>query len=294
MDYEDKKGDGETKENGERYKSPKLFQNGKPMDGNEGKYGPDVTFDFLCNFIKEKRNVPFMAYFSSLLVHSPFEPTPTSPDWEKMDRKVSDLQHFKEMVEYMDGQVGKLVKLLEETGLRENTLIIFTSDNGTHPKIVSPFPGRGQIRGGKTEMIDDGNHVGFIANWPGHIQPGTLVHTQIDFTDLFPTLCAVAGAPMPSNLDGQNLLPLMMGDESHARGYVFQSYSRGGNGFHYFVRQGPYKLYSTGELFDVPHDWLEKKPLTSPETAEVRKRLQAILDSYLKDSSQSREKKKGK
>lgn len=281
---EDEEGGGKQKKGG-RYKSPLMYVNGKPLEGTDGKYGPDIAFDHTMDFIKKHKDGPFLVYFTTMLVHKPFDPTPTSPDWEKTDKSRSDLVHFKDMVEYLDGQVGKLVKGLEELGIRDNTLIVFTGDNGTHKSIVSPYPLRKEkvIEGGKGLMTDAGNHVAFIANWPGHIKPGTEVTTQIDFTDLFPTFCNAAGAPKPANLDGQDLMPFMLGDESHARGWVFESYSPSGDNYRFFVRQGPYKLYSTGELYNVPADWLEASPLSSPETKVIRARLQALLDAQLKD-----------
>lgn len=274
----------EGKFKGERYKSPTLYLNAQVMKNTEGKYGPDLTFDFITDFIQRNQKKPFFAYYTSLLAHRPFTATPTSKDWAEQDKSIPQIQHFKEMIEYADGQVGKLVKFLEENHLRENTVIIFTADNGTYSGLTSPYPPRGSIVGGKGKMIDDGNHVPFIINWPGQIKPGTVVKAQIDFTDVFPTLCAITHAPMPEKLDGQNLIPFTQGDESHARDHVFQSYSLSGVKWRYFVRQGPYKLYQSGELYNVPQDWLEQKPLTSPETAPIRKKLQAIMDDYLKDT----------
>ncbi len=273
----------EGKPSGERYKSPVLYLDGKKMEGLVGKYGPDITLEKLIDFIKSNKDQPFLAYYTSILPHFPFMPTPDSVDWAKNDKSRGNLAHFKEMVEYLDKQVGTLVKTLDDLHLREKTLIVFTGDNGTETVITSPFPSRGEIRGGKGQMIDDGNHVGFIANWPGVIQPGTVVKTQIEFTDVFPTFCAVSGAPMPAGLDGQNLFPFMLGNESKARGWVFQSYDPKGISYRCFTRQGPYKLYSSGEFYNVPTDWLEENPLpASPETVQIREKLKGLMDSMLK------------
>jgi arylsulfatase A len=288
--------EGKKDKKGGRYKSPALYVNGKPLADTKDKYGPDITLDHAIDFIKKHKDQPFLVYHTTMLVHKPFDPTPASPDWEKTDKNRSDLEHFKDMVEYLDGQMGKLVKVLEDLGIRDNTLIVFTGDNGTHKSIISPFPQRKEkeIVGGKGTMTDAGNHVAFIANWPNQIKPGTVVKTQIDFTDIFPTFCNVAGADKPANLDGQDLMPFMLGDESKARGWVFQSYSPSGDNYRFFVRQGPYKLYSTGEFYNVPQDWLEKTPITSPEFKEVRARLQSILDAELKDYKGEEYSKKAK
>jgi len=290
-----------------RYKSPQIFLNGKLMEDQLiGKYGPDYVVNFICDFIERNKNRPFLVYYPMILVHSPFDPTPASVDWSAKKSKRTPLERFRDMVAYMDRNIGLIVDKLEEAGIRENTLIMVTGDNGTNKSITSPWPSRGgQIKGGKGLMIDDGTHVAFIANWPGVIKPGTVVQSPIDFSSVFPTIAAVTGAPVPDDLDGENLLPLFKGDESKARGWAFVDYSRNGAPpYRHFVRTARYKLYSTGELYDVPNDWMEENPLTSPETEAVRKRLQAVLDrvmknypseeEFLRRCGGQKEKKKGK
>ncbi|MFT5303272.1 MAG: arylsulfatase A, partial [Mariniblastus sp.] len=152
---------------GSRFKSPRLFENGKLVPDTEGKYGPDLVSDFICEFIERKKDEPFFVYYPMILTHSPFVPTPDSVDWKLKDENREPIEHFREMVNYMDKVIGKIVNKLDETGLRDNTLIIVTGDNGTNVKLTSPFPPRGQIRGGKGTMQDAGNRVAFVANWRG-------------------------------------------------------------------------------------------------------------------------------
>ena len=271
---------------GSRYKSPTLFENGEQVPNTRDKYGPDLVTDFICDFIDRKKDEPFLVYYPMILTHSPFVPTPDSIDWEKTDKNRQPIEHFRDMVSYMDKMVGKLVRKLDETGLRENTLIIVTGDNGTHRNLSSPFPSRGTIHGGKGTMQDAGNRVAFVANWPGTLKPGTIVESPIGFADVLPTIADVTGSTPPKNIDGQSLLPLMKGDSSKARGWMFQSYSKGGASkapFRCFVRDANWKLYADGSLFNVPNDWLEKAPVTGPEGQAHRKRLQPILDEILKD-----------
>ena len=131
-------------------------------------------------------------------------------------------------------------------------------------------------------MVDDGTHVAFVASWPGTIKPGTVVQSPIDFSDVFPTVVEVTGAPLPNDLDGQSLVPLLKGDESNARGWAFIDYSRGGTPpYRHFIRTARYTLYSTGEFYDVPNDWMEENPLTNPETDAVRKKLQSAMDQVM-------------
>ena len=270
---------------GSRYKSPRLFENGQLVAATEDKYGPDLVTDFICDFIDRSMDQPFLVYYPMLLTHSPFQPTPDSVDWEKKDKAREPLEHFRDMVHYMDEMVGKIVNKLDETGLRENTLVLVTGDNGTNRDLTSPFPPRGFIEGGKGTMQDAGNRVAFVANWPGTIKAGTIVDSPIGFADVLPTIAEVTGSSAPTESDGRSFLPLMMGDASNARGWMFQSYSKGGKaGYRCFVRDANWKLYTDGSLFNVPNDWLEKSPITGPEAESQRKRLQSILDNILKDT----------
>ena len=274
------------KSKGSRYKSPKLFQNGVLVPNTENKYGPDLVSDFVCDFIERKKAEPFVVYYPMILVHSPFEPTPDSRDWKNTDTSREPIEHFREMVQYMDKTIGKIVDKLEATGLRDNTLIIVTGDNGTNRSLSSPLPGRGMIQGGKGTMQDAGNRVAFVANWPGKIKPGMKIDSPIEFTDVLPTIAEVTGSSVPTGCDGQSFLPLLKGDDSQARGWVFQSYSKNGGGtapFRCFVRDANWKLYSDGSLYHVPGDWLEKSPITGPQGDAQRKRLKPILDRILKD-----------
>jgi arylsulfatase A len=261
-----------------------MFQSGKKVEGTEGKYGPDYAANFICDFIGRNKENPFVVYYPMILVHNPFDPTPDSVDWNEKKSKREPLDRFGDMVTYMDKKIGQLVAKLEAEGLRENTLIMITGDNGTNKGIESPWPPRNGIIGGKGQMIDDGTHVAFVANWPGTIKPGTVVESPIDFSDVFPTITEVTGSPAPSDLDGQSMLPLLKGDESNARGWAYVDYSRRGKPpYRHFIRTKRYKLYSTGELYDIPNDWMEQNPLTSPETDGVRKRLQTAMDNIHKD-----------
>ena len=190
------------------------------------------------------------------------------------------------MVHYMDKVIGKIVRTLDETGLREETLVLVTGDNGTNRSLSSPFPSRGMIQGGKGSMQDAGNRVAFIANWPGQIPPETIIDSPVEFTDILPTIADATGSTVPLGSDGQSFLPLLQGDSSQARGWIFQSYSKGGPGkapYRCFVRDTDWKLYADGSLFNVPNDWLEQSPVTGPEGDAARRRLQPILDRILKE-----------
>ena len=276
----------EFKNKGSRYKSPKLYQNGKLVENTENKYGPDLVSDFICDFIERKKDQPFVVYYPMILTHSPFVPTPDSPDWDVQDPNRKPIEHFRDMVKYMDKVIGKIVNKLDETGLRDNTLIIVTGDNGTSRNLSSPFPTRGMIQGGKGTMQDAGNRVAFVANWKGTIKPGTIVDSPIGFADVLPTIAEATGSTLIEGADGKSFVPLVKGDMSQARSWLFQSYSKNGPGtapYRCFVRDANWKLYADGSLYNVPNDWLEKSPVKGSEGQSQRKRLQPILDRILKE-----------
>jgi len=115
------------------------------------------------------------------------------------------------MVAYADKAVGQVVAQLEKSGVRDNTLIIFTGDNGTDTPIVTPWNGT-KVVGGKGTMSDTGTRVPLIVNWPAGIQkPGRVVDDLVEFTDMFPTICEVTGAKLPKNhpADGASIFPVL-------------------------------------------------------------------------------------
>ena len=209
-----------------RFVNPMLEFNGKEKDFTNGEYGPQVCTDFICDFIDENKKKPFLVYYPMILTHCPFDPTPDSTDWDpkrlgstsyKGDRN-DPQRHFRDMVAFADKSVGQIVAQLKKSGIRDNTLIVFTGDNGTDKPIVTPWNGR-KVVGGKGSMTDEGTRVPLIANWPTGIQkPGRVVDDLADFTDMMPTLCELSNADLPKGHpnDGTSLLPVFQ-NNSKAR-----------------------------------------------------------------------------
>lgn len=284
-----------------RYPNPGMEINGKQTDYQNGEYGPDVASDFICDFIELNKKKPFFAYYPMILTHCPFEPTPDSADWDPRSKGSKtykgNAKYFGDMVTYMDKIVGKLIDKLDELGLRENTLVLFTGDNGTDKPIVSTMNGR-KVAGRKSRMTDGGTRVPLIATWPGVISRGKVSSDLVDFSDFLPTLCEAAGATVPStlNIDGRSFLPQLQGKKGDPREWIYCWYSRsGGPTGKEWARNQRYKLYRAGEFYDVSNDVLEKNPLEnlSPETQQVRAMLQKALDQY-KDARPSEVAAKGK
>ncbi|MHC4199723.1 MAG: sulfatase-like hydrolase/transferase [Planctomycetota bacterium] len=271
-----------------RYPNPGVEMNGKQVNYTNGEYGPDVVSDFACDFMRRKKAKPFLVYYPMILTHCPFEPTPGTPDWDPKSKGSRSYKgtakYFGDMVTHMDKIVGKFVATLEKLGLREDTLILFTGDNGTDKPVVSMMGGR-KVAGGKGAMTDARTRVPFIADWPGVIPKGTVSRDVVDFSDFLPTLCECAGVPVPEklNVDGRSFLPQLKGEKGSPREWIYCWYSRQGNaaGAKEFARTRRWKLYRTGKFYDVENDVLEKKSLAAGSLDEDAKKARAMLQGAL-------------
>ena len=256
-----------------RYWDPFIWQDGKFRDDLKGKYGPDVHCDFIVDFIERHKAQPFLAYYPMNLVHAPFVRTPDSKQGKKKGG------HFADMVAYLDKCVGRVVATLDRLGLRERTLILFTGDNGT-PRGIRSKLGDTAFPGGKGRMTDAGTHVPLLANWTGTTPAGRACGDLIDFSDVLPTLAAIAGAPLPEGvtLDGRSFLPQLRGEPGTPRDWVFIQLNN-----KRAIRDKRWKLHHDGRLYDLDADPFEKSPIgpadANEAAAAARTRLQAALDS---------------
>lgn len=255
-----------------RYANPGLEIDGVEKDFANGEYGPDLVHAYALDFLRRRKDEPFLLFYSMMLTHDPFQPTPDSADWDPKARgeKANDHpKHFADMVAYMDKQVGSLVATLEELKLREKTLILFLGDNGTLPKITSKLDGR-DYKGGKGQATRAGMRVPFIANRPGTVPAGKVRDDLVESCDVLPTFCAAAGVAPPALLDGRDLFG------AKPREWIYCWYSRDGGpkADHEFAFDARWKLTRAGQLFDG------ERPLPPDAEPEVRKRLQPALDLY--------------
>jgi len=267
---------------GSRYWDPLLQENNRMKEDLKGKYGPDVFLEYIVEFMERKKNKPFFIYYPMVLTHGPFVPTPDFAEAEDITTK--NPKYFGNMVAYMDKIVGKIVQKADELGIRNNTVILFTSDNGTHLSIKTEMQGR-TVRGGKGTPTDAGTHVPLIANWLGTSPEGKICDDLIDFSDFSPTLAQVAGAEVTENLtvDGKSFLPQIRGERASPREWIFCHYDPRWSVWKpcRFVRDKRWKLYDDGRLYDLRTDPLEKSPLRNnrdKEIVAVRRKLQRVLD----------------
>ena len=272
---------------GERYANPLIEQNGKTLNRNEDDYGPNIFSNFIIDFIERKKDEAFFVYYPMVLVHDPFVPTPNSKEWHNKEiRYKNDTSYFRDMVAYTDKIVGKIVDKLKKLDIDENTIIIFTGDNGTHPSIFTHTKKR-IVQGGKGNTIDDGTRVPLIVYWPRNIKRGSVYEGLIEFSDFFPTFADIAGKEV--KCDGKSFYPLLTGTNYQPRKTVFVHYDpkwgkRVNQYRNQFVRTLDYKLYRGGQFFNLPNDILEKNPLhldsLSEKTRAVKSGLIKELDKH--------------
>ena len=273
---------------GARFHDPFLYRRDKPPRTEKGSYGPDLYADFLSAFMENahKQGKPFFAYFPMALAHDVTDDLKWQVPYVPGKDRWMD---YGEMIASMDSTVGKLVATLDRLGIRKETVVIFTGDNGTasrsklrhlgkkggryeYEKVVVARKGK-NIPGGKGSLKDTGTRVPLIVNWPGKVKAGAVNSDLIDFSDWLPTLAELAGAKIAPGrpLDGQSFANSFRGNEGPRRAYAF-SESRGKQGF---VRDQRWKLYANGKMFDIKNDPTEKKAL--PENPGSKEAISAKI-----------------
>ena len=273
-----------VKKFGERFANPLIEQNGKVLPRDENAYGPDIVSDYAVDFIKRNKSQAFFIYYPMLLVHSPFVPTPDSPEWQSLDtRSKQDNRFFIDMVSYMDKIVGKIVNTLKEEGIADNTLIIFVGDNGTKNTLVSQTK-EGPVRGAKGNTITHGNHVPMVAYWPNQIKTSKCHGGLINFSDFYATFCEILG--VNHQTDGASMMGILNGkkplDRETITTYYDPMWSPNVTRFrNVFSQNTRYKLYKDGKFFDMENDILETRPLEDKDLNEDQKIIKAKLASEL-------------
>lgn len=238
------------------------------------EYGPDLNADFALDFVESNQDTSFFLYYPMTLPHSPFQPTPDHPEFDTFkeshtpfkdnSKRVDDTIYFKGMVEYIDKLIGKIVDKVDELGLNERTIIIFTSDNGTDRRVVSSVNGE-KIKGDKGGTTKYGTKVPLIVHWDGVVKPNQVNDNLIDFTDFLPTFMEAAGAEIPDNFltDGLSFYKQLLNQNTEVRDWIFCSYDPNWGNFepNTYVHNKKWKLYGNGDFYNVKDDPEELNPL---------------------------------
>jgi uncharacterized sulfatase len=183
-----------------------------------GDYGRDALTEQAVGFLRAQHGAskPFLLFLSHYYVHTPIR---SRAAWlaEKYAKRLppgSDPRRavYAAMVEILDHQVGQVLRAIDELGLTQDTLVVFTSDNGGHPE----FSANGPLRGSKWNVYEGGVRVPWIVRWPGKVPAGVTNDAHFIGTDLMPTLASAAGVSLPRGvaLDGRDVLPLWRGEKA--------------------------------------------------------------------------------
>ncbi len=271
---------------GERFADPLLEQNGEVLDDLEDQYGPDIFRDYLLDFMERKKDSSFFIYFPMVLVHEPFVPTPDSEEWADPGlRYENDTSFYADMMAYTDKILGQIVQKTEELGIADNTFVLFTADNGTHPTIYSDMVDGTTIRGGKGRTVETGIRVPAVAYWKDRISQGREIDHLISFDDILPTLTDMAGISLEGfHTDGKSFLPLLVDGTYQPKDYLYEYYYPRWGRFDSaeYVWNHEYKLYKNGEFYRIAADRLEKDPLNtenlSPDEQKLKERFESVLN----------------
>jgi arylsulfatase A-like enzyme len=253
-------------------------------------YAPDVMFEAITKFVDRNKNVPFFLYWATPIPHVPLQAPREWVDYYvnkfgDEEPYLGDRSYYPHrypraayaaMVSYLDNNVGKLVQQLKDLGLYENTLIIFTSDNGPtfnggsdSPWFNSAKPFRSEHGYGKAFLHEGGIRVPMIATWPNVIPAGAVSDHMSVFYDVMPTLTDITGIPAPDDISGTSFLPTLRGEKQEQPEFLYWEFPASGGQM--AVRMGNLKALrknmSSGnlewELFDLENDPAELTDISS-------------------------------
>ena len=238
-------------------------------------HATDIFSDWAIDYISEKAddNNPFFLYLAYNAPHFPIQPPVEWLEKVKNREKGIDEKRAKNvaLIEHLDDNIGRVIEALKKSGRYENTVIIFSSDNGGHlPSAAS----NGNLRGGKQDMYEGGIKVPTCMVWEGKIKEGS-TYDQLSLTmDFFPTICNIAGITISHEIDGVDLLPDIFGRNRNVGDRLVYFMRREGGFYgglcYYAVRKGKYKLvqntpYEPFQLFNLEADPKEKFPLNKDD-----------------------------
>ncbi len=273
------------------------YRNPAIEDKEEGEYLTYRLADETIGFIDAHQDEPFFVALWPYTVHWPMDAPQElvdkyadRPGFEDYGDGIESSTRYAAMIDAMDGAIGRVLAKLDELNLAEETLVIFTSDNGAYGGVTDLSP----LRGAKGHLYEGGIRVPLIIRWPGQVEAGTVSSDPVISMDFFPTILEVAGLDLAPSapLDGESLLPLLRQSGPlereaiyfHYPNYAFHGENRLGGA----IREGKYKLINfydddSVELYDVVHDLSEEHDL-SDELPEIADQMKAHLVSWLESS----------
>jgi len=281
-----------------------LWENDKVilLSGNRAEKKQEYTHDLYTQkalaFIDENKHHPFFLYLPYTIPHFSDYPAgsadcyivPSDEPYTNMEWSQTS-KNYAAMITRLDKDVGKIMSLLEELGIDENTMVIFTSDNGPLKRIPDAFDffnSNGSLRGGKRDMYEGGIRVPFIVRWKGEVSASEVNDEVICFWDLMPTLAEIIGYPTTTRTDGISFLPALKGKDKEDHEYLYWDYGHVRGRFIQAVRSGNYKgiryITETGsdfELYDLSVDPGEADNIALQHPAVVREIISIMEKAYV-------------
>lgn len=255
-------------------------------------HATDVFTDWAIDYLnhQKKNDSPFFLYLAYNAPHFPIQPP---EDWlEKVKKREVGISEKRAknvaLVEHLDNGIGKVLNALDELELSENTIIIFSSDNGGH---LPSGASNGNLRGGKQDMYEGGIKVPTCFVWNEKIKAGSECNNLGLTMDIFPTLCEITGVKVENEIDGISLYESLLGKKQDTDNRAVYFMRREGGSYagmcYYAVRQGPYKLlqntpFEPLELFNLGNDPVEKIPMN--EGSEKFNKLRYNLSQHIRKS----------
>lgn len=248
-----------------------FVRNGRPVGRLEG-YSAQIVADEAIGWLKDlraKRPEERKPFFLFVCFHEPHEPIATDPEFAAFYPSPGDPSRadFCGNITQMDAATGRLLRCLDELGLRLSTLVFFTSDNGPAITPIHPHGSAGPLRDKKGSLYEGGIRVPGIVRWPGHTRPGTVSHEPVCGVDLLPTLCEAARVAVPDDraIDGASWLPIFEGKPIQRTTPLYWQFNRAHSKPKVAMRIGDWKVLA---YLDAP----ELKPGVD-QTAEEQKRF---------------------
>ena len=252
---------------------------------------PDILTDSAVRFIRTRKDKPFLLMLSHYAVHTPIRAKAADIEtYRNLPTSDHNRADYAALVKSVDDNVGRIVAALKDTGLENDSVVIFTSDNGGLTTITSNYP----LMGGKSLGYEAGMRVPWIVKWPGRVKPGAKESTRVIHTDIYPTLLDIAGLPLNpgQHVDGMSLMPLLTGSgklPDRPLLFHFPNYT-GYTGPFSSVIHHDWKLIryyndvdGRHQLFNLKKDPYELNDLVD-SNPEKEKELSAVLDRLLKET----------
>jgi len=265
------------------------------------QYAPQVIADEMLRFVRQNKGRPFFLYYPTVIPHLALQVPPNDLNqykgrWPETPYEgTSYLAHptpracYAAMISFMDRQVGRLMRLLKDLNLDDNTAVFFTSDNGTtHLKNQVDyefFESVGPLRGLKGSLYEGGTRVPMIVRWPGKVAAGSTSEHLAAHYDVLATLADIAGAEPPHDTDGISFLPALLSKGRQQRKHAYLFWDFGGYGGQVAVRMGKWKGIKRNlrknpdaplELYDLEKDLSEQNDVAS-DFPEVSSEIESTM-----------------